>query len=73
MIQPLTRNSVCELTSLPQHAGEIPTSQSKLEDVQVADFASWLDDHLNALEFTFREFWTNNSKLDAVFSGRHRR
>ena len=53
MIMPLTRISVCELASLPRHAGEIPTAQVKLEDPQVAEFASWVDDQLTDLLSAF--------------------
>lgn len=73
MIMPLTRISVCELASLPRHAGEIPTAQVKLEDLQVADFASWVDDQLTDLEWQHRGFWTKNSTLDALFQGTSRR
>jgi hypothetical protein len=73
MILPATRNTVCSIADLPNIAGEIPTAQVKLEDVQVANFASWMDDHLNDLEFRFQDYWTRSSQLDALFQGTRRR
>lgn len=72
-ILPVTRNSAVELMTIPVRSGEIPTAQTTLEDVQVADFASWMDDHLNELEFRFQEYWTRESTLTALFQGRERR
>ena len=73
MILPVTRSSVCELDGLPRASGQIPTVQAKLEAVDVADFAGWLDDHLSDLEWRHRESWTRESTLDAIFSGIKRR
>ncbi len=73
MITPLTRNSVSEMESLPRHAGEIPTTQVKLPDPQVAYFASWVDDQLTDLEWRFRDFWTTESTATALFQGSKRR
>ncbi len=72
MILPATRTTVCELVDLPNIAGEIPTSQLKLEDTQVADFAVWLDESLSDLEFRYQKYWTHNSTLDAIFQGTER-
>lgn len=73
MILPATRTTVCELVDLPNIAGEIPTTQSKLDDNQVADFAVWLDESLSELEFRYQHYWTHNSTLDAIFQGNQRR
>ena len=73
MILPATRTTVCELVDLPHNAGEIPTAQAKLDDLQVADFANWIDEHLSDLEFRFQKYWTHNSTLDAIFQGTQRR
>lgn len=73
MILPATRTMVCELADLPHNAGEIPTAQAKLEDTQVADFATWMDDSLSDLELRYQGYWTRNSTLDAIFQGTQRR
>jgi hypothetical protein len=73
MILHVTSRSVCSLEDLPHNAGEIPTAQAKLDDTRVADFASWLDDQLNDLEFRHQTYWTHNSTLDAIFHGTKRR
>ena len=73
MILPAKSSTVCELAGLPHNAGEIPTAQSKLEDIQVADFALWLDESLSDLEFRYQKYWTHNSTLDAIFQGTKRR
>lgn len=73
MFTPMTKASVSELTCLPRHSGDIPKAQATLEDPQVADFASWIDDQLVDLEQQHRRFWTHNSTLDALFQGTQRR
>ena len=73
MIAPVTSRSVCELTGLPHVAGQIPTAQVRLDDIQVAPFATWLDDQLHDLEWKFQKYWTHNSTLDAIFQGSQRR